>query len=105
MDFPVTPECSVEKLWVAIQGNQRVLQYVPDNWNKPTKCDRQYIVGLLGTLHNQYMRDWAAESRQSRAELKQQKKEKIEETDIVDSWLQIIAAAAPQASKYRPSLC
>ena len=75
MDFPITQECSAEKLHAAIQNCPRILQYMPKNWDRPKKCDRNYLVGVLGTLHNQCMTDWAAESRRIRAQLREVKKE------------------------------
>ena len=101
--FPSTPECSLAKLWKVLEVNPGLRRFIPDTWTKPDKADRQYIVKILCSCSPEMMRDWANNSRQARAALRQAKQKKFELVECSDRWARFLNAL-PYDNRKMPSI-
>lgn len=100
IDFPALPETNTEKLFeVYTQLKQPLGPYVPETWTKASKCDRQFMVDLLCTRFPELMTDWAGDCRQQRADMRNQRVQRVEAMEMTQEWLDALAGAAYTSGK------
>ena len=96
--WPNLPECSIAKLWPIARGNPAIMKYMPDTWNEE-KCERQYVVNIINTLHPGFLYNWKVGAQVQRKALKDAKKHKIPQIRMHDDWINALFEADPVGRK------